>query len=117
MIKIKLSESKVNGSLSLKVEGHAGQAPEGHDIICASASILIYTVAQMVTDINSKGGLKKPPTIKLEKGDAVVTCHPKEETYAELLHTYFVAQVGYHLLAQHYPQYLELIMFSKNKGE
>ena len=113
MIKIKLSESKSNGSLSLKVKGHAGQAPEGHDIICASTSILAYTVAQMVTDINSKGGLRKPPTIKLEKGDAVVTCHPTDETYAELLHTYFVAQVGYHLLAHNYPQFVELKMLGK----
>ena len=113
MIKVKFAENKANGSLSLKVKGHAGQAPEGHDIICASASILAYTVAQMVTDINSKGGLKKPPTVKLEKGDAVVTCHPKDETTAELLHTYFVAQVGYNLLAHNYPQFVEFKMLGK----
>lgn len=113
MIKIKLSESKAKGSLSLKLKGHAGQAPLGEDIVCASASILAYTVAQMVTDISSKGGLKKPPTIKLEKGDAVVTCYPKDETYAELLHTYFVAQVGYNLLAHNYPQFVELQMLGK----
>ena len=113
MINVKFTQSEVTGSISLKVKGHAQQAPEGHDIVCASATILAYTVAQMVTDTYQKGGLKKPPKIKIEKGNVVVTCHPKNDTYADLLHTYFVAQVGYHLLAHNYPQFVELKMLGK----
>lgn len=107
MIKIEFTTNDKHGRLSLKVKGHAGQAEIGKDIVCASASILAYTVAQVVSNIESKGGLKKTPTIKLLKGDTVITCHPKEEYMDELAHTYYVAEVGYSLLAHNYPQYVD----------
>lgn len=107
MIEIEFTTNDKNGRLSLKVKGHAGQSEIGKDIVCASASILAYTVAQVVSNIESKGGLKKPPTIKLLKGNAVITCHPKEDYMDELAHTYYVAEVGYSLLAHNYPQYVD----------
>ena len=114
MIKIEFTTNDEKGRLSLKVKGHAGQATIGQDIVCASASILAYTVAQVVKDIESKGGLKKPPTIKLLKGDACITCHPKEDYIDELAHTYYVASVGYSLLAHNYPQYVDFNSFGKD---
>lgn len=107
MIEIEFTINDKYGRLSLKVKGHAGQAEIGKDIVCASASILAYTVAQVVSNIESKGGLKKPPTIKLRKGGTVITCHPTEEYMNELAHTYYVAEVGYSLLAHNYPQYVD----------
>ena len=86
MITVKFSENKESKTISLKVTGHAGQAENGKDIICAS----------MVT---------------LDVGNAEVIITPKTEHYGEALHTYFVAQIGYTLLAKNYPQFVELTSF------
>ena len=116
MVKVKFTENSKTGMFSLKVNGHAGQAEIGKDIVCASASILAYTVAQIVTNMKSLGCLKKAPTVKMGKGDAVVTCHPKEEYMSEVEQTYLVVQTGYELLAHNYPQYVELTKFGKAKA-
>ncbi len=109
MISVSLIVNDKNRSLRLKVKGHAGQAIFGQDIVCASASILTYTVAQIVTDMAGKGLLETEPTIILDSGDATVECISKDDTaYSEALNGYYVAMVGYQLLAHNYPQFVEL---------
>jgi uncharacterized protein YsxB (DUF464 family) len=109
MLKVTFEEK--DGNLNLTLEGHAGQADIGHDIVCSSASILAYTVAQLVRDYEACGLLKGDPVIKLEKGDAVISCRPKRKAYEEMQYAYYVAKVGYTLLAHNYPQFVELKMF------
>lgn len=99
--------------LSLRLIGHAGQADIGHDIVCASCSILAYTVAQIVKSEGDNGGLEAPPEIRLESGDAIISCEPKEDRYAEILHAFYVAEVGYTLLMHNYPHFVELTPFGK----
>lgn len=95
--------------IALRLRGHAGSAEAGRDIICASASLLAYTVAQMARYMESQSKLRKAPKVKLEEGDAIIAMHPKsDEDYAEALHTYFVAQMGFDLLAHNYPQYVDI---------
>ena len=109
MITVNLAQDDVKKTLSLKLSGHAGQADIGHDIVCASATILAYTVAQVVRLMEGNRELAKKPVIKLDKGDIEITCRCKtDKSYAEALHTYFVAQVGYSLLTHNYPQYVAL---------
>jgi uncharacterized protein YsxB (DUF464 family) len=109
VITVNLTQDGEKKTLSLRLKGHAGQAEVGHDIVCASATILAYTVAQIVKVMESHKELTRKPTIKLKKGDIEITCRCKtDEGYAEALHTYFVAQVGYSLLAHNYPQYVAL---------
>lgn len=110
MVEIKFS--KDNNKIKLFLDGHAGQADIGQDIVCASASILAYTVAQIVTDAYEERKLKRKPMVELEKGKAVIVCEPKDEYYAEMLYAYFVSQVGYNLLSCNYPQYIKLTMFN-----
>ena len=99
---------------SLHVKGHAGSNVIGHDIICASASILAYTLAQNIKMSDERGHLKFSPKIKLKEGDSIITCRAKdEETYAELLHTFLVIQTGYVLLAHNYPQYVAVETFGE----
>lgn len=108
MVTARLIVNDKERSLCLKVKGHAGQAEIGHDIICASASILAYTVAQIVTDMKEKAQLDKEPTIVLNSGDATVSCICKDDNgYADALNAYYVAMVGYQLLAHNYPQFVE----------
>ena len=97
----------------LKVEGHAGQDEKGHDIVCAAASILTYTIAQYLQYVGEQGGLYKKPNILLNDGDALIVAKPTEEYEAEVLNAFFVAEVGFSLLAQNYPQYVELKMFGE----
>lgn len=91
------------------VEGHAGQAEHGQDIVCASASILAYTVAQIVKAMEHHGDLEGKPIIDLNEGDATIMCRCRDpEDFGELVHTFFVAHVGFTLLAHNYPEYVSL---------
>ena len=111
MIQAAFYTDKSSGSISLKLTGHAGAAKKGEDIVCASASILAYTVAQTVQYMHAEGGLRKKPRIEFADGNATIVAKPKAESYAEVLHTCFVAQVGYSLLSHNYPQYVALTPF------
>lgn len=104
MIKITISENKDAQAITLKVKGHANHDDIGKDIVCASASILTYTIAQYITFMYDKHQLKKKPTISLAEGDTEITVKPKADFYTEALHAYLVAGVGYSLLAHNYPQ-------------
>lgn len=113
MITVKFEEHADKGILCLTLKGHANYGRKGNDIICSSASILAYTVAKAISFMYEEKKLHKKPNIKLNEGDAVIICKPKEEAYAEALHTFFVAEVGYSLLSQSYPQNVELNPFGK----
>ena len=111
MVQVEFFTNKESGSITMKLTGHAEQAKKGEDIVCAAASILAYTVAQALQFMYEQGDLQKKPHIKLNDGDTVIVAKPKAESYAEALHTFFVAQVGYHLLAHNYPKYVTLSSF------
>lgn len=113
MISVVFEQNTDKGVLCFRINGHAGFGCYGNDVVCASASILAYTVAKTISFMYEEGKLVKKPNIRLKEGDAVITCKPKAEFYAEALHTYFVAEVGYSLLAQSYPQYVEIQPFGK----
>ena len=95
--------------IGLRVKGHAGYAREGEDIVCASASILAYTVAQFVREAEKRGDLASPAQIRLEKGDTMVVCEPKKKWRDAMRGAYIFANKGYELLAHNYPQNVELI--------
>lgn len=102
MIKVTFTERGKN--LSLRLEGHAGYARRGKDIVCASASILAYTLAYIVDSID-----EVETAINLKSGDAAIECRCKDEqTYARVADAYNYTKSGYALLAQNYPQYVSL---------
>lgn len=96
------------GSIHMTIKGHSQAAPKGEDLICASATMLAYTVAQAVQFLHEKGQLKKKPKIHIKDGEATIIATPTEEAYAEVLHTFWVAQCGIHVLAHNYPQNVKL---------
>ena len=116
MIKVEFSTDKAGGSIILRLTGHAGAGEAGRDLVCSAASILAYTVAQTALFMYEEKALRKKPTIRLEPGDAEVVMKPKKASYTEALHTYFVAQVGYSLLAHNYPQYVEVKSFGESES-
>lgn len=108
MIKIHFWQEKDSGSIHMKVKGHAETAPKGADLICASATMLVYTVGQAMTFMYEQGYLEEKPHIKIREGKAVVVARPKEDYFAEALHTFWVAQCGAHTLACNYPEAVSL---------
>jgi uncharacterized protein YsxB (DUF464 family) len=96
-----------------EVDGHAGQDDSGHDIVCSAASILAYTLAQTMRYIDDEDGFEGNPVIHLSEGKATILVTPKEEYEGEVLQSFFTVEVGYSLLAQNYPQYVELKQFGQ----
>lgn len=112
MICARLNKTK-SGHLCLSVRGHAGAGEVGQDIVCASVSILAYTVAQTVKDAYAAGKLKGHPNILLHKGSSTVSCTPHECFADEMEMAFRFAQTGLNLLQHNYPQYVALTMFGK----
>ena len=112
MIKASFTRTEDN-TLLFKIDGHAGQDDSGHDIVCSAASILAYTLAQTMRYIEEQEGFKSKPIIQLNEGKAIVLVRPKEKYEGEAMQTFFTIEVGYSLLAQNYPQYVELIPFGQ----
>jgi uncharacterized protein YsxB (DUF464 family) len=110
---VKVSFEQKDSSLILKLEGHAGQADIGHDIVCASCSILTYTVAQFVKDAETSGCLKTPAEIVLESGHSVISCKPTDDMLIDIQNIYLFAETGYTLLAHNYPQFVDLKRFGE----
>ena len=108
MITARFYQKPSAGSVHMTLKGHAEVAPKGEDLICASATMLAYTVGQAVQFLYEQGKLKKKPKIHIQDGEAVVVATPTEDAYAETLHTFWVAQCGIHILAHNYPQHVKL---------
>lgn len=92
---------------SIKMNGHAGQAEAGKDIVCASASMLIFTIAQYVSDLFNSHRLKKKPVINLDFGNAEIIAKPKAEYADECYFAFRTISTGFELLAHNHPQYVE----------
>lgn len=113
MIQVRFEKSEDGKTIILTLKGHSEQAEMGQDIVCSAASILAYTVAQMVTTMREEGKLKKNPHIRMDSGDATITCKPTKQYFNEALLTYRVAQTGYDLLAHTYPEYVRVTKFGE----
>lgn len=93
---------------TLKLQGHAGAAACGQDLVCAAVTGLTYALAQRLTELDRSGALQKPPMIRLEAGDALISAFPKEE-YAPLVQENFnLIQSGLQLLQTHYPDHIKV---------
>ena len=114
MISVSIKSNNEKRYLRLRVKGHSNQSERGKDIICASASILAYTVAQTIKDMGKDKKLEIEPVIILKDGLATVTCVCKtDEAYAEAFAAYNYAYTGYILLSHNYPDYVEITTVGK----
>ena len=111
MIEARFYQKPGRGSIHMVIKGHAGAAPKGEDLICASATMLAYTVGQVVQFLHEQGRLRREPKIQITEGKAVIIATPTEEGYAEALYAFWVAQCGVHVLAHNYPQQVKLEYF------
>lgn len=99
-------------SLILSISGHAGAGDIGEDIVCSSASTLAYTLAQTLIVMDSYGNLRKTPRTEIESGKGLIVAKPKAEALKETLHYFCMAYIGYVLLHENYPQYVDEVIFT-----
>lgn len=97
------------------VDGHAGFAEIGKDVVCAGASMYAMGLAQCVMQMHSEGKLEKKPNILVKNGQVSVVGKPKPEHEAELSNYFHMAQVGLLLLQESYPQYVSLKTYEASR--
>lgn len=89
----------------LTVEGHAQSGEPGQDLVCASASILAYTLAANVGNLADIGHVRIE-SMELTPGKAEISCKPRTGVSAIVGRIFESICVGYELLAKDYPQYI-----------
>lgn len=104
MIKVNVNSKEYE----ITMDGHAGYAEQGKDIVCAAASILLYTLADTLkrfesicdSDINiddDNGKIK-----------AVIKCTPKQSFEGNIQLVYQIILNGLQLLADGYPDNVKI---------
>ena len=105
---IKVTFTKSDKKLSLRVEGHAEYAEHGKDIVCASASILASVFA--VTILECDEVYEVDSIVDLTSGNVIIECNCKsEEAYVKVANAYHYTKLGFELLAHDYSQYVRLM--------
>ena len=90
--------------LKLTVKGHAKSGEAGHDLVCAAASILVYTLAGNVAQLSEDKSRVRRPVIDLNEGDATVACSPIHGMTAVTTLVFDTICSGFDILAQKYPE-------------
>ena len=86
----------------VSVVGHAGSAEKGKDLICASASILVYTLADFVKKAEKEGQVWCS-VIHIDEGDTIISCSPNEGKKESITEVFDAICRGFELLARDYP--------------
>ena len=86
----------------VEVQGHAKSGEAGHDLVCASASILVYTLASFVENMKEARQAYNPK-IDLREGDAMISCEPPSRYKGAVTLVFDSICGGFELLAKDYP--------------
>ena len=89
----------------LTVTGHANSAEPGHDLVCASASMLAYTLAANVANMADNRQVRQP-IIKNNEGATEISCNPRHNLKNTVTLVFDSICVGFELLAHDYPEYI-----------
>lgn len=90
------------------VDGHAESGEAGHDLVCASASILAYTLAGNVVNLSAGGDRTvRNPHIELSEGHAEISCTPVNRYRHTVTLMFDSVCVGFDLLGQKYPDFIK----------
>lgn len=97
-----------DGSRNLQMQGHAGSAPRGQDLICAAVSTLALTLGRAAALMEEEEMLARPALVRLEAGDTAISVLPRREWAASADAIFWTILLGLSRLAQAYPQYVQL---------
>lgn len=94
--------------LVLRAKGHAEYDKIGKDIVCAGASIISMTLAEVMSAAYQSGWIGDTAVVKLDPAETEIACVcDDEEAFGELARAYLFAATAYRLLALHYPDNVE----------
>ena len=91
------------------IEGHAESGEYGHDLVCASVSILAYTLASFVMNMEEA---KQADSIKadLGEGEALISCEASPKYKDTITLVFDTICAGFDILAQGYPDNVSYTM-------
>lgn len=93
---------KGNRITEVSVSGHAGYAPKGEDIVCASVTSALQTVLNGITEV-----LKVPAQVQVEENK--ITCTLPEDSDSQAARAFLNALfLQLNLLAEDYPKTITL---------
>jgi uncharacterized protein YsxB (DUF464 family) len=92
-----------DGANGITMTGHAGQAPMGHDLVCAGASTLITALAEELKQNEDRMLVLK---ISLESGAAYVKAIPTTAYKEACEGAFSVALRGFEMLSAQYSDYI-----------
>ena len=84
------------------VKGHAQSGEAGHDLVCASASILVWTLASFVENAKEAGQVPEPILV-IEEGNFWVLCNPHRNIKPSVTLVFDSICAGFELLARSHP--------------
>lgn len=89
------------------VNGHARSDEYGRDLVCASVTALVLTLAENVQAMAGGGYVTGKPEITLEEGRAEICCTPVRRFKAVVTMIFDAVCLGLEKLAQAYPEYVQ----------
>lgn len=94
---------------TLMVEGHAGQAEAGKDLVCAAVSILVHTVTANLQLLDARSYLSRLDT-HIAEGSASFDFPPRKGMEAMVTFAVALVVVGFEILAREAPEYVRYTM-------
>ncbi len=93
----------------LRIEGHAGSAPKGGDLVCAAVSALAWTLAGAAQEFRAG--------ILIDEAKAIVDvrCRPEAEARVRCRCLFDIIAGGLALIAQQNPEHLRIV--NRDRGE
>ena len=89
----------------LIIEGHARSGEPGHDLVCASASILAYTLGAAVANMSAAKQIRDAK-IELKPGEGEISCKTIRRFEAPVTLVFDTICAGFELLANDYAEYI-----------
>lgn len=92
--------------LCLTVEGHAGYAPKGQDIVCAAVSVLVQALAGALSRLDENRLFDFAVDGTANSGSAGITAVPTSRGWDRVYGMFQMALTGFYLLGKAYPDYV-----------
>lgn len=105
MVRIRL-EIGEDGTCELIANGHANYAERGKDIVCASVSILIYTLIESIDESD----LSTPAVIDVREGETLIRVKPKDESRGKIRGVFDVISKGFELLGNNFQKNVKFVL-------
>ena len=107
----------IGDTVEMRVLGHAGFDVQGKDPVCTGASVLAMTAAQSILLMDDDGKLEDKPLVHVAGGNVRVKATPKAEFRCEAIHIMYVAEIGFLLLSNAYPEHVKLEIKTADAAE